>query len=141
MHAGAKQGRIAISCSHSSFAYVHSRSVIQGQVVWSTPSNLSSGGAQIWARPLQTPGEWALHFINAGAAAVDLVCDADCFATMGGLPAGYTIGVRDVWAHQDLQPLTSPTFTVGNLAAAGGSMLYKLTWIAPAEDHPLIATE
>jgi hypothetical protein len=116
--------------------------VIQGQLLWTTPNtNLSMGGAQIWARPLtsSTVGEaaWAVHFLNAGSSAVELTCDQECFAAMGGVPAGSQVEVRDLWSHSDLPSLASGAdLVVSDLAALGGSRLFRLTWMTSTQQEP-----
>jgi alpha-galactosidase len=116
--------------------------VKQGNLVFSTPQGtLGNGAAQIWARVL-VDGSWAVHFINAGKENLDLLCDAHCFAQIRPIQAGEEVVVRDLYQHKDVQTLTSPSFGVAQLAAEGGSRLFKLTWkkqrVHAATKHPRV---
>lgn len=77
------------------------------------PNNLCLAATQpdatacsnVWGRPL-ADGSWALAFINNGAAASIVACDAACFSQTT-LPSGpgAALVVRDLWAHANVTTL------------------------------------
>jgi hypothetical protein len=77
----------------------------------------------VWGRQL-SGGAVALGFVNNGDSAAQVACDAACFAALN-ISKG-TWSVRDVWAHQDLQPLQAPFSFQSSLNASGSASLYVL---------------
>lgn len=88
----------------------------------STPPPVHSA-VNVWARPLST-GDWATVFLNVGANATDVVCDADCFNGMGFTPSD-KLTATDLWDPDGTPiPFTGATFTAKALPAEGGSAMY-----------------
>merc|ERR1712032_1109040 len=80
------------------------------------------GAANVWARPL-ADGSIALVFLNAGAAAADVKCDAACFKMMG-YDSTEQFTVRDIWAHKAMPDFTAAQgLATENLTALGGHLM------------------
>ena len=92
-----------------------------------TPAPPTSLNTQnVWARNLHS-GATALLFINNGAGAVNMTCDAAC-ALAAGLVDGTTYSVRDVGERRDLVSLTlQDGVAAGIIAGDAGSLLLLLT--------------
>jgi alpha-galactosidase len=60
----------------------------------------------VWAKPL-ADGSVAMLFLNNAPIALTVSCDAACFARVG--LGGVSVAVRDLWAHQNLNPLANTT--------------------------------
>jgi hypothetical protein len=82
----------------------------------------------VWARNLHD-GSTAIIFVNNGAAAATMTCDAGC-AAAAGLAAGRSYGCRDLFARTDLANITvgpqgfsSPSAVPGD----AGSILLRLS--------------
>ena len=82
--------------------------------------------ANVWGRPL-ADGAWALTFINADTAPVDLACGGACLMATGW-DANTNLTVRDLWAHEML-PTTSVAagLNVSGLAPNGGVAMFRVT--------------
>ena len=86
----------------------------------------SAGGTNVWARPLHD-GSWAFAFINVGAAAMNITCDAACFGA-AGIKAGIAMNVFDVWSKSALPGFVTPgPYTVPAVEADGGIALLRMT--------------
>jgi alpha-galactosidase len=83
-----------------------------------------AGTTNVWARWL-AGGDVALLFFNLGANATTVECDAACFERVG---CAGKWAARDVWARADAGVIeTGSGYVTGVLAAAGGSVLLRLT--------------
>lgn len=80
----------------------------------------------VWGRVL-SGGEYALGFVNNFAGAVNVTCDASCFAGLNLTASVTSLKVRDLWAHADIETLSAP-FSFTSLVEGGGfATAYKLT--------------
>ena len=88
-----------------------------------------ASATNVWARPLASGGAAAV-FLNNGAQDANIACDAACFAAMG-FKDGATLAVRDLWAHEDLPPVTvggsSAFLADGTGTANGGATMFTFT--------------
>jgi len=109
------------------WSYIAARQTIEdGAGNCLTAGTLNNAAANVWGRQL-ADGSWALAFINAGPAAVDLACDATCLAVTGWEPE-QVLAVRDLWGKQNLPPVNGSTgIAVSGLAADGGIALFRVT--------------
>eukprot|EP00041_Stephanoeca_diplocostata_P018083 m.375207 g.375207 ORF g.375207 m.375207 type:complete len:544 (+) comp20915_c0_seq2:152-1783(+) len=84
----------------------------------------ATGATNVWGRVLSTKA-WALVFLNTGAAAADITCDAECFAQMN-ITAGTKLAVKDLWSGAT-STISAGNYTVPAVAAEGGSVMVTLT--------------
>jgi hypothetical protein len=87
--------------------------------------------ANVWGRPL-FDGSWAMTFINNAADALNVTCDASCFAAMNLTTP--SLVVRDLWLHANLTTLhggpSSFSFSY-SVPGDGGSQMYRLFPTSP----------
>jgi alpha-galactosidase len=85
----------------------------------------ANSGTNIWGRALKD-GSFAVVFLNNNPSTMDITCDSACFAQMK-YPAGQKLGVRDLWAHTNLTPITAGSFTSKAVPGSGGCTMYRFT--------------
>jgi len=68
-------------------------------------------------------GSWALLGLNNANNSKPLICGQQCLSTMG-FPVGKTLSIRDIWAHQDLQPTAGPLYLPA--PPNGGSSFWRV---------------
>lgn len=83
----------------------------------------------VWARKL-ADGSRAVLFLNVGPTAVDVTCDAKCFAKMGWSRPGARDAsgwkVRNLWLRKDAPAISAPSLTAKGVPS-NGTALFKLT--------------
>ena len=91
---------------------------------------LTRGGLEstnVWGRHLND-GSYAMLFLNSGAAATDVTCDASCWAKTGLPQRTSVVAVRDLWLHTAVgNHSTSDDLTVPQLEPDGGVAMFLLT--------------
>jgi hypothetical protein len=99
----------------------------------------------VYGRPLSSTaspdaGAYAILLLNDGDARADVKCDAACVAAMG-LPASFPddAHVRDLWAHEAIEPIHSlkDGFSI-SVDGGGTSMLIKLCATAAECDAAVV---
>eukprot|EP01113_Clastostelium_recurvatum_P031253 TRINITY_DN3884_c0_g1_i1.p1 TRINITY_DN3884_c0_g1~~TRINITY_DN3884_c0_g1_i1.p1 ORF type:complete len:416 (-),score=85.02 TRINITY_DN3884_c0_g1_i1:74-1321(-) len=81
-------------------------------------------GTNIWGRAL-SDGGFAVVFVNNNPNAVNITCDQPCFSQMK-FPSAFSLEVRDLWAHQVLGTISTPTLTAMNVQGTGGCAMLRL---------------
>ena len=88
-------------------------------------NDLAKGAvSNVWGRQLSNG--FAMAFFNNGASPANITCDQQCWSLTN--LGNTTVSVRDVWSHNVIGRV-SGSLTASNVAANGGTALFKLTKI------------
>jgi len=77
----------------------------------------------VWGRALND-GSFAVVFINNGANAMNITCNAACFAQMQ-FQSNVKLTVRDLFLHKTVAIISPGTYTAINVPGNGGSSIFR----------------